>query len=186
MGANTCFVLGAGFSVPAGLPVQSALLKGVGDNDKAYKAVQNVFGISDLKDKRILENFALEDVFTFLDKIITTNGCVKPDIKNVSDKDIFDSKMAFDAKHDLIDFIIEKINGLLKQIKCKHRYESFFNSIVERKIEQEETNTIITINWDTIQDFYINKAYQDRGIAKGGVDYCCYDWDYDENEENYV
>jgi hypothetical protein len=170
--AYTCFVLGAGFSAPAGLPLLKELLQNILDAKagKVRRHIQDIFNYH--KDDKILRNVLLEDVFTFLDKIITGN-------KNTGR---FDIHSACEAKLDIIDYIIGEINAASKPLKGKTQYECFFKSIVKRKIDGQK-NTIITMNWDTLPDFYINRAYKDLGIQKGGVDYCCYDWDYEENPD---
>jgi hypothetical protein len=171
---NTCFVLGAGFCVPAGLPPQKDLLQGILDKKASVvrQHIQEIFNYHE--NSEILKSVALEDVFTFLDKIIAAN-------KNIGG---YDRTTAHTAKTDIIDYIIGEINAALQKLQGKSKYEYFFKSIVRRKINGE-TNTIVTVNWDTIPDFYINRAYKDLGISKGGVDYGCYDWDYDD-KKGYV
>jgi hypothetical protein len=163
---NTCFITGAGFSAPAKLPIQSKLLQNIKDRPAELEYIQNIF--KHKKDDDIFKDVALEDVFTFLDKIIYDNGYVSA----------FDVTTAYKAKRDLIKMFITDINKALKPLRGEDKYSYFFDRIVKRKLDGE-TNTIITFNWDTIPDFYINRAYKDRG-EKCGVDYGCYDWDWDE------
>jgi hypothetical protein len=178
MRCYTCFVTGAGFSAPAGLPVQSGLLQNIGSD--RHEDIQKIFNCKagDLN----LNDIALEDVFTFLDKIINGNEYVADfdDDKCVAS---FDTASARKIAKDLISCFIKNFNEKLKLMKGKGKYEYFFNQLVKHKINGE-TNTIVTFNWDTIPDFYINSAYKERCV-KGGVDYGCYDWDFDD-KDNYV
>jgi hypothetical protein len=176
MDCNTCFILGAGFSAPAKMPPQSGLLRNIFRPDYAdcLKHIKSIFGLEESDENELLKNPALEDVFTFLDKIISDNDTAAG----------FDIKKAYDAKHDLINYIIKDLSGTLKEMQGERRYEYFFNSLADRKKNDNETNTVITFNWDTIPDFYINRAFHDMG-ANNGVDYGCYDWDYDE-KDHYV
>lgn len=169
MDCHTCFVTGAGFSAPAKMPIQSELLQNISHKELAY--IQEIFGHKG--GAGFFKNIALEDVFTFLDKIINGNEYVAD----------FDAARAEQASRDLISYFIANFNQKLQLVKGKDKYEYFFKQIVKHKINGE-TNTIVTFNWDTIPDFYINRAYQEYG-EKGGVDYGCYDWDYDD-KGNYV
>jgi hypothetical protein len=181
MRCNTCFVTASGFSAPAGLPPQNRLLADVSTNPKAKNALLKIFYLKNSVDNDVLRKLQLEDVFTFLDKIILSNQSIiiNPDDNTLSLNKIpaIDVTEAYNYKNILIEYLIDSVSEKLKKLRAGHRYEYFFNSIVKRKTEHNETNTIITLNWDTIQDFYINKAYKDLGIKKGGVDYCVYDRD---------
>jgi hypothetical protein len=173
MDCNTCFILGAGFSNPAKIPTQNGLLRNIFQPEYAdcLKHIKNIFGLEESDENKLLKDPALEDVFTFLDKIITGNDTAAG----------FDIKKAYDAKRDLINYIIKDLSGMLKKMHGERRYEYFFNSLADRKKNDNETNTVITFNWDTIPDFYINHAFQDMG-ENNGVDYGCYDWDYDDKD----
>jgi hypothetical protein len=113
-------------------------------------------------------------VFTFLDKIITGNDTAAK----------FNIKKAYDVKRDLINYIIKEMSADLKKMRGERKYKYFFNSLACHKKNNNETNTIVTINWDTIPDFYINSAFRNLG-PNNGVDYGCYDWDYND-KDNYV
>jgi hypothetical protein len=177
MPCNTCFILGAGFSAPAGIPTQRDLLRNIFKPEYAdcLNHIRTIFGLTEQDKGEVLKDTALEDVFTFLDKIISGNDTAAG----------FDIKKAYDAKRDLIDYIIKELSGGLKKMQAAGRYEYFFNSLAARKKNDNETNTVITFNWDTISDFYINGAFRDMG-ANHGVDYGCYDWSYDEDKDDYV
>ncbi|MDR1788008.1 MAG: hypothetical protein LBR16_06125 [Treponema sp.] len=169
MSCNTCFVLGAGFSAPAGIPPQKDLLRDIArsDDEKARRHIQDIFGLDHSVDA--LNEVSLEDVFTFLDKIISRNGSVG----------VFNLVTAYQAKGDLINYIVRKFNASLREMRGERKYEYFFNAIANRKIVDGETNTIVTFNWDTIPDFYITRAFKFLG-KNNGVDYGCYDLDYDK------
>jgi hypothetical protein len=178
MGCNTCFVTGSGFSVPAGVPAQSGLLKYLAEDTESRKIIAAVFNLKETAGKDILAGLQLEDIFTFLDKIIAAKGSAGiPSSDN--DTSPTGIKEAHDYKNILIECLIVRIGEKLKELRARHRYEHFFNGIVQRKTEHNETNTVVTTNWDTVPDFYINKAFKDLGVKKGGVDYCVYDRDCD-------
>jgi hypothetical protein len=171
MACKTCFVLGAGFSAPAELPVQNALLNNIADpeNKKEAEHIKKIFG---LEEPRNMRGVALEDVFTFLDKIITANEYAAD----------FDMASAYQAKRDLINYVIKVLNEKLAEMRGETEYERFFTGIAKRKIDYDETNTIVTFNWDTLPDFYINRAFERLG-RNNGVDYGVYDWSYDDDDD---
>jgi hypothetical protein len=172
---DTCFVLGAGFSVPASLPTQADILKKLPASEIAN--ICRIFGVQ--QGATNIQNVSLEDVFTFLDKII--NG--KEAARIPSANGILDVDSACQIERGLTESIIRLFDPKQKTAVSIPCYNHFFNEIVRRK-KQGTTNTIITLNWDTVPDFYINRAFKSAGISKGGVDYCCYDWDWDD-KDNY-
>jgi len=172
MACNTCFIIGAGFSAPAKIPVKRELLQNIfrPGNEKCLEYIQKILGVETRN--ILLKDAPLEDIFSFLDKIITENGSVGD----------FDIKAAYDARYELIEFLIKELNAPLKEMYGEFRYEYFFKTLAERKLKHNETNTIVTFNWDTIPDFYINRALKFLG-RNNGVDYGCVDWSV---EDNYV
>jgi len=168
---DTCFVLGAGFSAPARLPMQAELLRNIGNpkHKDAREYVENIFNVKELGIE--VKDVTLEDVFTFLDKIIARNGAVGD----------FDLRYAYDAKFCLVNYIINEFNDVLKEMYGEYKYTQFFKTIANHNIYDGENNSIISFNWDTIPDFYINREYAFLG-KNNGVDYCCYDWDFDSKE----
>jgi hypothetical protein len=173
--------MGAGFSAPAGLPTQNRLLDNIADpeNEKELEHIKRIFAVDGSDD---MSKVALEDVFTFLDKIIAGNEYAAG-----SDPDSagFDTASAYNAKRDLVNYIIGALNEKLKNLRNEGAYERFFAGIAKRKIDDNETNTIVTFNWDTIPDFYINRAFEHLG-RNNGVDYGVYDWTYEEGDDDYV
>jgi hypothetical protein len=189
MSCSTCFVTGSGFSAPAGLPRQSGLLKYLAADKQSREILTAIFNLKKDADEDILTDLQLEDIFTFLDTIIAANRSViihEPDNDmDISKSALIGIKEAYDYKNTLIECIINDVAKTLQELRGQHRYEHFCNSIVDRKLHRGETNTIITLNWDTIPDFYINKACKDSGKEKGGVDYGIYDWDADTVDDAY-
>jgi hypothetical protein len=167
---DTCFVLGSGFSSPAALPVQQNLLAGDVPSEIS-KDLKKIFNISgDLKPE-VRKEMLLEDIFTFLDKVTLGNEKIAG----------FDFTSAHEAQVRIIEHIIKNINTELKKLNHKEEYGAFFDSLVHRKINGR-TNSIVTPNWDTLPEYYINRAYKKFGI-KGGVDYGCYDWDINDDKD---
>ena len=167
--------MGAGFSVPAELPAQETLMRN--PPPEIAEIVGKIFNIDPVSDYDKIEKISLEDIFTFLDRIILNNEAIHG-------ADI-DSFFAYEAKRLILNHIITVFNDKLSLLKEEAVYSRFFNEIVGRKINGQ-TNTIITLNWDTIPEYYIYKSYQQRGIKKSGVDYACFDWDYDAVNTGHI
>jgi NAD-dependent SIR2 family protein deacetylase len=165
---QTCFVLGAGFSIPAGLPSQAGILPLITKAGIDLSPVKKIFNISSDKE---LNNIPLEDIFTFFDRAINNNDSVLE----------YDLKDLYDAKYGLIDGIVKVFNADLSKTSRIPEYAHFFDALVTRKLAGT-TNSIITINWDTLPDWYIAQSFKKllKSNQKGGVDYTCFDWDFDE------
>ncbi|MDR0540213.1 MAG: SIR2 family protein [Spirochaetaceae bacterium] len=167
---GTCFVLGAGFSVPAELPPQETLLRS--PPPEIADIVGKIFNIDPEKHYDEIEKIPLEDIFTFLDRININHELIP-------DTDI-DFAFAYNAKRIILNHIINVFNSKLAAMHETEAYYHFFDQIVRRRIAGE-SNTVITLNWDTIPEYYIYKSYKNHNIYKAGVDYACYDFDYDDN-----
>jgi hypothetical protein len=96
----------------------------------------------------------------------------------------FNLASAHEAQNRLIEHIIRKLNAGLKKLEHKEVYGAFFDGMVRHKLK-DQTNSVISLNWDTLPDYYINKGFKKSGVEKGGVDYGCFDWDF-EDKECYV
>jgi hypothetical protein len=173
--SRTCFILGAGFSVPAELPAQETLM--LNPPPEVAEIVGKIFNLEPVKDYAKIEKISLEDIFTFLDRIIMNNEAIHGAG--------IDSFFAYEAKRIILNHIITVFNAKLSLLKEEAVYSHFFNEITGRKINGQ-ANTVITLNWDTIPEYYIYKSYKQRGIKKSGVDYACFDWDYDAVHSGHI
>jgi len=180
MSCNTCFVLGAGFSSSAKLPTQAEILKGFSPPE--MRDVCKIFGAK--ADTKNIRSVTLEDVFTFLDKIISANETAY--YVDSGKEKFFEVKEAYEMRQSLIETIIKQFESKQRLAINKPYYKRFFDEMVRRKATGHgETNTIVTLNWDTLSEFYINRAFKAYPKLKGGVDYGCYDWDADD-KSGYV
>jgi hypothetical protein len=166
--SETCYILGAGFSVIANLPMQQNIIDKM--SSKSLRIVKKLF--SD-QNKNNLKNIPLEDIFTFIDRAMINNEVISG----------MDYGKFYETKNGLLENIIKIFNKSLGTANKIMEYEYFFNKIVEYRINKNASISIVSLNWDTIPEYYINQAYRKYTKIKGGIDYSCFDWDYDENEK---
>lgn len=175
--SKTVFVLGAGFSAPAGMPIQADIMfdvvkaKSQPFQDTVRDTYSTLFNMVDPDDMR---DVPLEDVFTMLDRA-HRNGEV---LSGLTHEGIRKSLIA------LINAITHEFNKKLR-LSNLTRYKPFFNKLIaKRKGDEssaalkEDPFAIVSLNWDTIPDFLLNSL----GCLKTGVDYACYDYEIDEKK----
>jgi hypothetical protein len=166
--SKTCYILGAGFSALANLPVQNRILENI-SNEKLLYFIEKLFKVHE---KKLIMNISLEDIFTLIDRAIINN-------ETIGD---FDYNDFYDAKNNLLDYIVKLFADKLEKANNINEYQYFFNSLVKQRINGGSIS-IISLNWDTLPEYYILKSYAKRNIDKYGVDYTCFDWDYDEKPD---
>ncbi len=194
---KTVYILGAGFSIPAGAPSQGELLSQIlelDDSDPGIKeaksALQN-FMRDDLHvDRPNMSGYALEDIYTPLDRCI-------------ADGTSFRSKTAakLTELRGQIEYLISRAIGnkiKKKQIDCPHAaayihdFARYLVRIASRRAElakdtdcaadakQYDPLSVISFNWDILLDNALHEALRDDCSkcgdydAFGVVDYCCY------------
>lgn len=173
--SKTVFILGAGFSAPAGMPVQADIMFDVLRSysqpiqDTARKVYTTLFNMVDPDDMRAVP---LEDVFTMLDRA-NHHGEVIPGLTH---QQIRDSLVS------LVRAITHEFNKKLRSCNLDD-YRPFFESLVKcRKGDGSATAhdadpfSIVSFNWDTIPDFLIDQVAD----AEVGIDYACYDYEIEE------
>jgi hypothetical protein len=82
----------------------------------------------------------------------------------------------------MIKAITQEFNNRLRGFdESKNKYSQFYEELIRRRVgvgdakaRKEDPFTIITLNWDTIPDFLIQKIGKSY---KAAVDYACYDYD---------
>lgn len=165
MADKTIYILGAGFSVPAGVPAQGALLgrvlKGQGV-DSLVEFIRRVFGL----DPEHANNLALEDVYTAIHQAVSRNQAIKG----------YDSEILKGLEKSLSEKIGHAINidmrpeldetGYLAQFIRHLQHSALTNSCA-----------VISLNWDILLDRRLGttgsdqpRTYIDYGTHCTGLD----------------
>ncbi|HLL46718.1 MAG TPA: hypothetical protein VK399_08405 [Longimicrobiaceae bacterium] len=171
--SKTVFVLGAGFSAPARMPVQADLMRDVLGHPsragvrKTYKTLFNLLNPDEMA------NIPLEDVFTMLDRARRSGET----IRGLSRKEI-------ERSHTQL------LVAITRQFKPKltrfghPAYTSFFSELVRVRIgagdaaaQEEDPFSIITLNWDTIPEIVLSRLGRLGTSPPAVIDYTCYDYD---------
>jgi NAD-dependent SIR2 family protein deacetylase len=157
------FILGAGFSYPAKLPLQAKLLDSLlKDRDLEYLA--DYENIDEFIEKSFKEYFDLEDIFTILDRAYLN----EEHFQQYKWLDIYK------IRQSLIRLIINLIDKKLNNNESyENKYEKFINYICENNNDV----SIISLNWDTLVEKLVKKNHQDIMI-----DYCFYTYGIDRSE----
>jgi hypothetical protein len=165
------FVLGAGFSAPAGMPVKADLMTDIlgTRSEPLQDQVRHTYSaLFNITDKKSMENIPLEDVFTMLDRARRYGET----IRGLSHRQISDSHSAI-LKAIAHEFD-KKLMGFDPSL-----YDPFFQELIQRRrgrgnkeAQREDPFAILTLNWDTIPDFSILRNGEP---SHTGVDYACYD-----------
>jgi hypothetical protein len=191
------YVLGAGFSIPAGAPPQNQILAEIfklGDHDRHIvkaKAELRRFLLDDLHVKKADETeVALEDLYTPIDRCIADGtalrGRLHTQIQELRD----------DIGYLISRAIAERILNKLNLGKCRSAYiDHFAENLValaaHKAVLAKNTNdatpaklydplSIICLNWDILLDNALHNALLRERTESGDydpfgvVDYCCY------------
>lgn len=183
---KTVYLLGAGFSIPCGAPLQSKLIEHILALPKVRTLkpaqIKKIRALLDrfinFSKENLLANYsslskmALEDIFTPLDR------CIAEDI---SFRDI-EPKQLIEIREGIYTLIAA---ALSKSINKPHAayIEQFVDKIVAkasiRTTEPKEDNVaIISTNWDIILDnalqVKLDSLKKSTEDFAGVVDYCCY------------
>lgn len=145
MPEKTIYILGAGFSVPAGVPTQGALLGKVLDNDNANDLIdfiKHVFGLS----AEHAGSLALEDVYTAIHKAASRNQVIKG----------YDSESLKQLEKKLTRKISETININICRDLDKTGYLGQFVQHLQRKADTSSCG-VISLNWDILLDRIIEQ-----------------------------
>lgn len=182
--SKTVYILGAGFSIPAGAPTQAGLTKAIFDlkttdlyNDN--KILQQYFEKFEeflerqlLTDKDDLKNVALEDIFTPIDRCI---------IENASYRSI-EPKKLIEIREVIYNLIIVALREKLKVADTG--YIDDFAEFLIKKTQPKVLNpkldavSVLTTNWDILLDNSLQRKLKNLKKPdedfEGVVDYCCY------------
>ena len=175
---ETVYVLGAGFSCDAGVPLQPDILSGIRKlglldlprvlSEEFVDAQNKIFDFIG----RIFETAPdprLEDVFTLIDQSIQRkNHCLGynwQDLEVVRSALLDAIVLLFHAKQDLM------------ASADRDFYDSVAAFLIEQRIaagQESHPFSIISLNWDCILENAIYRCLDQYGITEVDVDYCCY------------
>ena len=155
------FVLGAGFSYPAKLPLQKELLKILLD-DKDLQYLNHYEKIESFIAEFFEDNYDLEDIFTILDRAYLFE-------ENFSTFNWLD---IYDVRKSLMFLIINLIN---KKIEEANEHQEIYNNFINYLTSNYQTVSVITLNWDTLLEKFIKNISSDTML-----DYCFYTYGYND------
>ncbi|MDP3188374.1 hypothetical protein [Limnobacter sp.] len=184
------FILGAGFSVEAGAPVQAKLLteairlhqENPSDYDKKRFSIFKRFLTKQLgyaEDK--LADVELEDIFTPLDRCLTESS----QFRGIGLDKIMEVREAvFHVIGRTIQLILDKSD------KSKQYINEFADYLTQksssrshRAYRNSDPVSAISTNWDILLDNSIHQSIVENG-HNAVVDYCCYISSRDEKDES--
>ena len=175
---ETVYVLGAGFSYEAGVPLQSQILERIKDLDplSAPSLLSEMFaecqGRSIAFVNRIFEQVAnprLEDIFTLIDQAVQhRNYCVGYDWQEIEA-----------IRRALLNAIVHLFHSEESAIPSnkKELYREIAAFLVEERVKAGQENhpfSIVSLNWDCILESAFYWCLDQHAITGVDVDYCCY------------
>jgi NAD-dependent SIR2 family protein deacetylase len=172
---KTVFILGAGFSYPASIPLQGHLLKEILNYKSDDYTESAVLIAQDALKNFIIElfgkqkNIILEDIFTILDRGV---------IGKERFKDYTWQKL-YEIRGQLVYLILFIISKRMKSVpeKVKNTYISFCKKIIQMRRshgQKSDSIAVISSNWDTLFEIFINQAFNSKQRLDMGIDYCAY------------
>jgi hypothetical protein len=193
MANKTVYILGAGFSMDAGAPSQAEIVQSILELKTIYSTKKKVHKWVDefenflssfllVKDAE-RNNYALEDIYTPIDKSIS---------EGISFRNYTPSKLV-ELRDNFNRLIILAVrNHIEKSGKSKDTIEKFAQHIVKQgraRLDDEKIDNVavITTNWDIMLDNAVNGIVKKEKLTQkqkfpGVVDYCCYISSLDEND----
>lgn len=192
------YVLGAGFSIPAGAPTQAQILGDIlrldGWNDKvtAAKTRLEAFLTNDLRIRRDdIPQIALEDVYTPIDRCIADGTSFKS--KSTADLKQIREDLGYLISVAISRRITTRINSGDADGRYIHAFAEYIVAKAAKRAELAkgakdsslakayDPLAIISLNWDILLDNAIHSALHNRDPVVEGdydpfgvVDYCCY------------
>lgn len=188
---KTVYILGAGFSVPAGYPSQAKILELL-----FSKTLPNLTDIPTSLVKKLSQfeddieeikkfigslygnhsEVRLEDIFTLLDHAIAN----KKSVKHYSWRDLVEVDFAFRRS---ILFTFHNLGNEIKKSKNKF-YKDLAKYLSGIRLNSEkggERISIISLNWDDFIEELIYDQIRKRNLVKKfDIDYCCFTVPLDE------
>jgi len=180
--SKTVYILGAGFSVGAGLPTQFELTKEIFNpqftdsnkytlelhnmyetQKKLVDLLKNEFGLTE-KSEYFL---SLEDIYTPLDRCIVENS----NFRSFSPEELLNLRQTVDA---VLILAIKARSGLSKKSDYIEKFARYLIALSKERLENYRKNdpvSVITTNWDILLDLAIRDNLKDEN---GIIDYNCY------------
>ncbi|MGJ3241512.1 MAG: hypothetical protein ACFE0O_00935 [Opitutales bacterium] len=183
---KTVYVLGAGFSAGAGLPVQSRILGNIlsklGYSFSGILATETEEKFQQDLDEKIaqLSTFIetsfphpdqlLEDIFTLLEQTIAADGHFKG----------FGRSALQEIRATWIDVLVGYFHALTTGYLESGATvgQRFTAALLQKRIQaglESDQISIVSLNWDSlIEDSFYQVLEQTGGIGKGDIDFCIY------------
>lgn len=192
--SKTVYILGAGFSIPAGAPTQAGLTKAIFELKKktiyrSNKVLQQHFEKFEeflenqlLIKKENLKNVALEDIFTPIDRCILENSSYRS----------IEPKKLIEIREVIYNLIIVALREKLRNAYTGYidKFADFLISKTHPKIENPKLDnvSVLTTNWDILLDNALQKKLstlkKPNEDFEGVVDYCCYVSSLDKHDHS--
>lgn len=188
---KTVYVLGAGFSMPAGYPSQAKILEllftkalpNLGDIPTSLvKKLSQFEDDVDLVKKFITSLYGnntavrLEDVFTLLDHTIAN----RKSVRHYSWRDLVEVDFAFKRA---ILFLFHNLGNEIKKTKNK-LYADLAKQFLEMRLKANKSGdriSVISLNWDDFLEELVYEQIRKKSlVGKSDIDYCCFTVPLDE------
>jgi len=138
---DTVFVLGAGFSAPARMPVQADIMRQIVTRESQKRTRQTIRNLFYALTAEKMWDIPLEDLFTVLDR--ARNG--RETLVGFTHRQLDESYKT------LICAIVAEFDRRLDAFDADP-YLPFVAQLAERRASNEDAFSILTLNWDTILD----------------------------------
>lgn len=179
--SKTVFILGAGFSMPAGAPSQAALLKKIlhynghdygNPVEKWIGELREFLSSAFILEPAEMENICLEDIYTPIDKCISENSS----FRGYSVEAI---KKLQNQLNTLIAIVVD--SSIINLNPQPYYSELFVSKLIAQKNNNPTTDkfSIISTNWDIILDNGFFRGLQGSGSV---IDYGCQVTGFDSND----
>lgn len=182
--SKTVYVLGAGFSVSAGLPTQFDLTKEIfnlqfleskkhapeysnlyNTQKKLIDFLENDFNITAESNYKL----SLEDLYTPLDRCILENS----NFRSFQPEELLNLRQTLDS---ILILALKAKSSLSRKTDYIEKFASHLidnSKIRVNDYRKHDPVSVITTNWDILLDLAIRDQLQEGG-DKGTVDYLCY------------
>ena len=178
------YILGAGFSVAAGLPTQFDLTKELFNPQFAEheKYTLEQYGLFEMQKEllKLLKTdfdideeskyiLTLEDIYTALDRCIIENS----NFRSFHPEELLNLRQTLDA---ILILAIKAKSGLTKKAKYIQDFASHLIKESSTRINnyrKHDPVSVITTNWDILLDLALREQLLEGG-DKGVIDYMCY------------
>jgi NAD-dependent SIR2 family protein deacetylase len=166
---KTVYILGAGFSIPAGIPAQGELLSVISNyrllapltrtRTQLFKFIEDVFGL----DREQAKSLELEDIYTPLHQSISRNEY----LKSYSPEAL---KKVENALNRLVAHVID--NGKSGHLEDTGYVEEFAYHLLAAKHQWPRADrfSVISLNWDILLDKRLFSSIGDNEV----IDYGCH------------